>query len=115
MSPALGYVASIRGKKIAWAGDQSGDNAAFVQLAAGADLLIMHHPIPEQVNPSLERLHAKPSQIGEAAAAARVKTLVLSHHMQRALSRADEAREQIRRSYSGALSFANDLDCYPLP
>lgn len=113
--PALGYAVHAGGKKISWGGDQSGANPAFAELAAGSDLLILHHAVPEQVAPALERLHAKPSQLGEIAARAAAKSLVLSHHMQRALTRADEARAQIRRSYAGPLSFANDLDCYPVP
>lgn len=113
--PALGYAVLTAGKKVAWGGDQSGDNAAFVQMATDADLLILHHPVPEQVAPSLERLHAKPSQLGQIAAQARAQAVVLSHHMQRALSRKQEAVEQIRRSYSGPLTFADDLDCFPVP
>jgi ribonuclease BN (tRNA processing enzyme) len=74
----------------------------------------MHHAVPEQIAPGLNALHVTPSQIGDLAASAGVKALVLSHHMERALACVSESRAAITRRYTGPLSFAEDLECYCL-
>jgi ribonuclease BN (tRNA processing enzyme) len=56
-----------------------------------------------------------PSVIGQIAAGAQVKRLVLSHRMLRTLGKEDQTRIEIRKSYSGPLQFADDLDCFPAP
>lgn len=112
--PAVAYVFEVGNRRIAIAGDQSGNNPAFVSLARDADLLIMHHAVPEKADPVLQKLHAIPSQIGKVAQAARVRRLVLSHHMKRALDRLEEGLDAIRRNYEGPVEIAGDLSCYAL-
>ena len=60
------------------------------------------------------RLHMPPSVIGQIAGDAHVKSLVLSHRMLRTLGKEAETEAEIRKRYSGPITFANDLDCFPL-
>jgi ribonuclease BN (tRNA processing enzyme) len=55
-----------------------------------------------------------PSVIGQVAAEAHVKNLVLSHRMLRTLGKEAQTKTEIRRRYPGPLEFANDLDCFPI-
>src|SRR5262249_44719509 len=110
---ALGYLVSVRGRRLAFSGDQSGANPAFVALSKGADLLVQHHVIPEAAE-GLRRLHARPSEIGRNAAAARVKHLVLSHNMSRSLGDLSNGLALIRQSYTGPVTVARDRQCFAL-
>lgn len=111
--PAVGYLVTVEGVRIAFAGDQSIDNAPFVAMAEGADALVMHHAIPAGAD-QLAHLHATPEQIGETAAKASPGLLVLGHNMRRALDRRDASEAAIRASFSGPLAVADDLSCYIL-
>ena len=53
-------------------------------------------------------------QIGELAGALEPERLVLSHNMERSLSRLEEGLEAIGQHYSGPVSVTMDLDCYAL-
>ena len=111
--PAVGYLVTVAGRRIAFSGDQSADNPAFAKMIRGADVLVMHHAIPESAR-ALRHLHATPSEIGAVAGAAKVGQLVLSHHMLRAMTNVDQDRSLIGRSYAGPVHFADDLECFPL-
>jgi hypothetical protein len=52
--------------------------------------------------------------IGQIAADARVKKLVLSHRMLHTLGRESQTESEIRKRYPGPLQFADDLDCFPI-
>ena len=109
--PALGYLVETRGKKIAFSGDQNGDNPAFAAMIKGADVLIMDHAIPEDAGEVETFLHARPSEIGKLAAAAGVRKLVLSHNMQRSLVALQKGLDLIRVRYKGPTLVAKDLMC----
>jgi ribonuclease BN (tRNA processing enzyme) len=112
--PALGFVVQVGETRIAFTGDQSArDQAQFVEISAGADLMIAHHAIAED-DTSLRHLHMTPSEIGELARDAGVQRLVLSHNMRRSLEALPEGREAIRRAYTGPLEVAHDLQCLVL-
>lgn len=111
--PSVGYLAKIGGLKIAFMGDQSAESTEFVQMAKGADILVAHHVIPETL-PELQNLHRLPSQLGDLAASAQVKQMVLSHNMKRSLEKLDESLKLIQERYSGKVDVANDLSCYVL-
>ena len=51
-----------------------------------------------------------PSEIGKIAGQAKVKKLVISHRMKRTLGIEAETEKLIRDNYSGAVSFADDMD-----
>ncbi|MEP7043008.1 MAG: MBL fold metallo-hydrolase [Dokdonella sp.] len=112
--PALAYVIHVRGRTVAFSGDQNGSDQAFWTLARGADLLIMDSAIPEKTDAVAGRLHAVPSVIGTHAANAAIRRLVLSHLMARSLHTLDENLAVIRRTFKGRIDVANDLSCYPL-
>jgi ribonuclease BN (tRNA processing enzyme) len=110
--PALGYLVEVRGHRIAFAGDQNGDNPAFAAMIKGVDILVMDHAVPEMADPVARQLHARPSEIGLLAAHAGVKQLVLSHNMARSLGPLQESLALIRQHYDGPTKVAEDLMCF---
>lgn len=95
-----------------FASDQNLGNPAFVEFAKGADLLVMHLVVPEDIEGAGRRLHAPPSVIGDVAARAAPRRVVLSHFMARSLSKLDESVALVRRAYSGDIALAEDLACF---
>ncbi len=114
--PALAWRVEIGGKRIVFSGDTNGEGEGLTQLAQNADLFVAHNAVPEGATGVERRLHMPPSVIGTTAANAHVKQLVLSHRMLRTLGpeKENETQAEIRRRYSGPLTFANDLDCFPV-
>lgn len=112
--PALAWRVEAGGKVIVFSGDTNGEGPGLVRLAANADLFIAHNAVPEGAKGVERSLHMPPSVIGQIAAHAHVKSLVLSHRMLRTLGKEDQTQAEIKKSYSGPLHFANDLDCFPL-
>ena len=112
--PALAWRVETEGKSIVFSGDTDGSGNGLLELAKHADIFVAHNAIPEGATGAARDLHMPPSVIGEIAATAQVKQLVLSHRMMRTLGKEDESLRNIRDSYSGPVSFANDLDCYSL-
>lgn len=76
-----------------------------------ADLLVMPFAIPESAGAATRNLHARPSQIGRAAAAAGVEHLLLSHFMARSLDRLEDRLDHVREHYDGKITLAEDLLC----
>jgi ribonuclease BN (tRNA processing enzyme) len=112
--PALAWRVEIGGKVIAFSGDTNGDGPGLPKIAANADLFIAHNAVPEGVTGIERNLHMPPSVIGQIAAQAHVKKLVVSHRMLRTLGKEEQTLAEIRKVYAGPVEFANDLDCYPL-
>lgn len=110
--PALAYRIEVDGRAIVFSGDMNNDKHTLAGLAAGADLLVADHAIPEHAGRVARNLHMPPSVIGEIAARAGVKQLVLSHRMQRTFGHEQETTRLIRAHYRGPLHFADDLQCY---
>lgn len=112
--PALAWRIETRGKVIVFSGDTNGEGEGLPRLAMKADLFIAHNAVPEGASGVERHLHMPPSVIGQIAADSHVKNLVLSHRMLRTLGKEAETEAEIRKRYSGPLTFANDLDCFPL-
>ena len=112
--PALAWRVEIAGKIIVFSGDMNNDNDTLVTLAKQADLLVAHHAVPEGARGVARNLHMPPSVIGQIAAKARVKQLVLSHRMNRTLGQEKISTAQIRKQYNGSMQFADDLQCFRL-
>jgi ribonuclease BN (tRNA processing enzyme) len=112
--PALAWRVEIGGKRIVFSGDTNGDGDGLTQLASNADLFVAHNAVPEGATGLERRLHMPPSVIGMTAANAHVQQLVLSHRMLRTLGKEDETQAEIKRRFSGPITFANDLDCFPV-
>jgi ribonuclease BN (tRNA processing enzyme) len=118
--PALGFRIEYKGKSIVYSGDTSSVGQNMITLADGADLLIYDTAItdtlPNGPNDAVFfALHTTPSRMGEVAAAANVKKLVLSHLTPNTEPRIDEVSDLIRaKGYSGKISTARDLKVYNL-
>lgn len=118
--PALAWRVDIDGVSIVFSGDMNGDYHTLEKLAVGADILVAHNAVPEGASGVARNLHMPPSVIGQIAATAGVRQLVLSHRMRRTLGREAQTRSVIRRYYPAAdtgqdkrsIRFADDLDCF---
>lgn len=110
--PALAWRVELGGKSIVFSGDMNGDYHTLPLLAKDADLLIAHNAVPEGARGVERNLHMPPSVIGEIAAQAKVKQLVLSHRMKRTLGKEKQTLSNIQKHYHGPVSFADDLQCF---
>lgn len=112
--PTLSYLFVIDGERIALGGDQNTTRGTFAALARGADLMVMPMAIPEGAGDAARNLHATPSQVGRAAAAAGPGELVLSHLMARSLRDLASNVDRVRAHYPGPVTVAEDLGCFPV-
>jgi len=112
--PALAWRIEIGGKTIVFSGDTNGEGDDLVRLTKDADLFVAHNAVPEGATGVERRLHMPPSVIGQIAQAAHVKQLVLSHRMLRTLGKEEQTLSEIRKSFFGPVTFANDLECFPV-
>jgi len=112
--PALAWRVEVGGKSVVFSGDTNGEGKSLTQLAKNADLFVAHNAVTEGASGVERKLHMPPSVIGQIAADANVKSLVLSHRMMRTLGKEDQTQAEIRKHYSGPLALANDLDCFPV-
>lgn len=113
--PALGYAVNLGDKSFVITGDQSFLSERFLSDLSGSKptILFAHHVINgEDGQP--RGLHRTPGQIGELAGALEPDRVVLTHNMQRSLSRIEEGLSAIEKRYSGPVNVASDLDCYAL-
>ena len=113
--PALAWRVNVGSKSISFSGDMSGARKTFRKLAKGTDVLVAHNAIPQSVNGGVTKLHMRPSTIGDIAAHAEPKQLLLSHRMRRSQGQEEQTLSAIRARYSGPVRFANDMDCIELP
>jgi ribonuclease BN (tRNA processing enzyme) len=122
-APALAFRIDYKGKSIVYSGDTSSDTIGkhMETLAHDADLLIYDTSITDTLPASADNdrmfftLHTTPSRMGEVAAAAGAKKLVLSHLTPNTEPRIPEVSSLIRaKGYTGVISVANDLKVYNL-
>ncbi len=107
--PAVAFRVMAGDEKIVFASDQNGGDPAFAEFAADASILVMHMVVPEGIEGVARRLHAPPSVIGDIAAAAQPRTLVLSHFMARSLRNLDANVALVRERYDGRSSASTIL------
>lgn len=120
---ALAYRFDTADRSIAISGDTR-ESEAIVKLASGADVLVHEVMLEQRVRellrglPDSERLarsvisrHTTAEQVGRVAAAAGVKTLVLSHFVPAEDPDVpdDEWLAPVRRHYSGRIIIGRDL------
>lgn len=110
--PALAFIVSTDKGAVVFAGDQSLFSETFDRVLAGRkpDLLVAHHAI-SGARGQPRGLHRDPGSIGEMAASAGARRLVLSHNMKRALDDWRAGRKAIRKSYAGRVDIADDGMC----
>lgn len=112
--PAIAYRVELDNVSVAFSGDTDGNNGNLERVAHNADLFVAHNAVAEGATGIERSLHMPPSVIGKIASVAAVKQLVLSHRMLRTLGRETETLAAIRSSYSGTVTFADDLQCFPV-
>jgi ribonuclease BN (tRNA processing enzyme) len=118
--PALAYRIEYKGKSIVYSGDTSSKTNNMIKLAKGADLLIYDTSIMDHLpngpkDGVFYKLHTTPSRMGQVAAAAKPKHLVLSHITGFTGPRLDKVMALIRaQGYKGRLDAAQDLKVYNL-
>jgi ribonuclease BN (tRNA processing enzyme) len=108
-APAVAYRIEHAGHAVVISGDLASKNDNLPRLAEGADLLVYDTSVldPPGSPAALYELHTAPARIGEVAAKAHVKSLLLSH-----VRRVEESKDDVLRSihnrYSGPTRFASD-------
>ncbi len=114
VEPAFGYRFESGGQSIVISGDTR-PNANLIRYAKGADILVQEAYLPEylehvdtpEVAARLKAYHTTAEQAGEIAAAAGVKTLVLTHLVPAGSN--EVFRQRAAKSYKGRLIVGEDL------
>lgn len=114
--PAVAFRISYRGHSIVYSGDTKSTGPNMQTIARKADLLIYDTAITDTLppNPVFHALHTSPTRIGEVAAAAKVKKLVLSHITPVTEPRLELVKQVIRQNYNGEIKAAEDLKVFNL-
>lgn len=114
--PALAFRITYQGHSIVYSGDTKSTGPNMVTIARNADLLIYDTAIMDDLPliPIFHVLHTSPSRMGEVAAAAGVKKLILSHITPVTEPRLDQVKQLVRASYQGKIESARDLAVYNL-
>jgi ribonuclease BN (tRNA processing enzyme) len=109
-APAVAFRIEHAGHAVVVTGDLASKSDTIVQLAMGADLLVYDTAVldPPGSPPNLYDLHTAPSRIGEVAAKAGVKSLLLSHITPDVERAADAVLQSVRARYAGPTRFASD-------
>lgn len=107
--PTLAYRVKVRNVSIVFSSDQMGTDPKFVDFAKGANILIMHLALAAGVknNP----LHAAPDVVGRVAQEAQPERLIVSHI---GIFDLDAALTDVKKSYTGPLTVAADMQCAPV-
>jgi ribonuclease BN (tRNA processing enzyme) len=112
--PALSWRVEVGDQSIVFTGDFSNRRNVMAEFAAGADVLVIHHAIPEGARGEATDLHVTPSQIGRIAAQAGVRMVILGHRTARTRGLESISRSAIEANFDGPVIFANDLECWGL-
>lgn len=108
--PAVAFRVEHAGHAVVVSGDLASKNDNLARLAEGADLLVYDTAVldPPGSPPRLYALHTAPARIGEVAAMAHARSLLLSH----VTPGVDEAQDAVRRAvgatFTGPTRFAHD-------
>lgn len=114
VEPAFGYRFDSGGHAIVITGDTR-PNANLIRFAKGADVLVSEAYLPgffesvdtPEVSARLKAYHTSADQAGEVAAAARVKTLVITHLMPP--GRDQEFVTHASKAFHGTIVVGSDL------
>lgn len=112
--PAVAWHLAVQDVTIVLAGNASGLSGQLPGLAEGADMLVMHLNIEEGRRGLLREVALKPSAIGQIAAKAKARALLLGHRMGRTTGLETVNRKQVEAHYQGVLLLADDNECYGL-
>jgi ribonuclease BN (tRNA processing enzyme) len=110
-APAIIYRIDYAGKSITFSGDIDRNGLpALRRIAAGTDLLVFNCVVldPPGSAQILYTLHTPPHAIGEAAQAAGVRSLLLSHLSPSTDDNRDAVLQSVHQSYPGPARMAED-------
>jgi ribonuclease BN (tRNA processing enzyme) len=109
-APAVAFRIEHDGHAVVVSGDLASKNDNLVHLAEGANLLVYDTSLldPPGSPPNLYDLHTAPRRIGEAAASAHVRSLLLSHIPPDVDRSQDAVLQSVHASYRGPTQFATD-------
>jgi hypothetical protein len=108
--PAVAFRIEHAGHAVVVSGDLASKNDNLARLAASADLLVYDTAVvdPPGSPKKLYDLHTAPHRIGEIAATAKVRSLLLSHIPPAVERSRHEVLGSVRGTFSGATRFAED-------
>lgn len=114
--PAVAYRIEYKGKSIVYSGDTNSESPNMAAIAKHADLLIYDTAIMDtHPNPAMLQLHTTPTRMGQVAAEAMPKKLVLSHITPNTAPNLDEVKDLVRaQGYMGEIRAARDLKVFNL-
>jgi ribonuclease BN (tRNA processing enzyme) len=112
--PAVAWRVNLYGCSITFSGDMNGTSGNLDILAKNTNLLIANNAIPENAHPAARRLHMMPTRIAKIAGNATPQKLLLSHFMRRTVDKKQQTISIIKKSYSGNIILAQDLDLISL-
>ncbi len=101
--PVLAWRLESGGKQIVIAADLRGQRESLLQLAKGADILVLPLVASPEGSESLV--------LADLARRSGAKQLLLSHRTLASSGQEEALGAKIREHFSGTISFANDLDC----
>lgn len=102
--PALAWRLEAGGKHIVIAGDLRGQREPLLQLAKGADILVLPLLVSADGTETLV--------LADLARRSGARQLILSRRTPDSLGREEALGAKIREHFSGTISFASDLDCF---
>ena len=108
--PAVAFRVEHAGHAVVVSGDLASKNDNLARLAAGADLLVYDTAVvdPPGSPKKLYDLHTAPHRIGEIAAKAKVKSLLLSHIPPAVEKARGEVLGSVHATFHGETRFAED-------
>ncbi len=114
-APALAYRIEYKGKTLAFSGDTNSQTDNMITAAQGADLLIYDTAIMDDIpDPDVDAvfyaLHTTPTRMGQVAATANPRALLLSHITTVTDPRIDQVKRVVsNQGYRGRIIEASDL------
>jgi ribonuclease BN (tRNA processing enzyme) len=112
--PALAWRIDAGGQAITIAGSFNNQKNVVPGFAAGSDVLIVHHAIPEGARGPVRDYHVRPSQIGRIAGQVQPRVLILSYRALRTRGHQTQTLDLIAEHYRGRTVLANDEQCLGL-
>ena len=123
-TPSIAYRIRVGNRTVVVGSDQNGSDPKFSSFASDADVLVMHLALSQRAADPLAAIHARPASVGLVAQNAKAKRLILSHLIKAPSSSAtpdsfslfdlDQAVADVRKSFSGTIDAAVDLQCIPI-
>jgi ribonuclease BN (tRNA processing enzyme) len=109
---AYGFLIEAEGKRVIYSGDTA-PSPELIKYAKEADLLIHECSLPDRLK-DLAPNHSIPSEVGQIAAEAEVKSLVITHLYPELLEELGDALRSIRSSFSGKIIVPRDTQIITL-